>query len=315
MNDFQDTLMHLLLSRLFLRIPQLLLEKTQTLLHIKVRNNIKLIIDGDIFYDKDNRFSIVSNFWSNTRISSEVSFSNTNLTQSKTLLSFTLNRNFIGIWLSSLIDVDSFLQTASVNFFINVLKCPQNHWLYWNGPDTIDWTEWIRGYVVDAKSGVWTIDQFYFDKWIIISHSIIVLLMTIFTDQDLNASYILLESVTLYWILFIAFGSRALYIKQYFSQIIVVITHLNSLIFPYFEWLININSDSQISDSFLSNWGSIFIIIGIFILSQVCKKNIVQLKGFSFIFRIRIFSKYMYWASTYMIFWMLYEMVFFWFTY
>ena len=270
----------------------------------------ELIIKEGIFYDEDDSFSIIINCWNNVRIISEVSLSSFSSINSQTLLILTFNKKFIGIWPSSLIAADSFLQTASINFFINVLKWPQRNWLYWNGPDTIDWTEWIRGYTVNSQSGEWMMAKFYFDKWIIIAYTIIVLLMTIFTDQDLNASYILLESMTLYWILFIVFENRTWYIKQYLSEIFVIITHLNSLIFPYFDWLTNINSDSQISDSFLFNWGSILIIIGIFILSQVCKKNIANSRRLSFIFRIGIFSKYMYWASTYMIFWMLYEIAF-----
>ena len=82
-----------------------------------------------------------------------------------------LNKKFVGVWPSALIATDSYLQTASINFFINVLKWPQNCCLYWNGPKTIDWTEWVRGFLIDRSTGEWRVAQFYFDTWIITNDS------------------------------------------------------------------------------------------------------------------------------------------------
>ena len=72
-------------------------------------------------------------------------------------------------------------------------------------------------------------------------------MITVLSDHDLNASYFLLESITLYWMLFIAFEEGELRIKHYFKQIIVVLTHSNSLLFPLFDSTFIVNSNINIT--------------------------------------------------------------------
>ena len=72
---------------------------------------------------------------------------------------------------------------------------------------------------------------------------------TILSDHDVNASYVLLESITFYWMLFSVFEGREWYIKQYFDQTLVVATHFNILIFPIFKWLINERNSEGITNT------------------------------------------------------------------
>ena len=132
--------------------------------------------------------------------------------------------------------------------------------------------------------------ELLFDKWVIISFVIIVLIITITSDIDLNASYALLENITFYWMLFSIFNVKEYSIKNYFNQISVVITHFNSLIFPLFGLL---------SNSFLIKCATIIVTCVIIIIFFVCKKD-TNLSRKLFCFKIQAFSKYMLWASAYL---------------
>ena len=200
---------------------------------------VVLKISKGFFYSKNEEFSIVFKFCIDVnpnKNNSEMSFKNFN---SLTFLQIIFNKKFVGIWVSNLIAVDSFMQTSIVTFYFNVLKWPQKYWLYWNSPNLIDCIEWIQGFVVDSSTGEWRMSELLFDKWVIISFVIIVLIITITSDIDLNASYALLENITFYWMLFSIFNVKEYSIKNYFNQISVVITHFNSLIFPLFGLLSN----------------------------------------------------------------------------
>ena len=198
-----------------------------------------LKISKGFFYSKNEEFSIVFKFCIDVNPNknhSEMSFKNFN---SLTFLQIIFNKKFVGIWESNLIAVDSFMQTSIVTFYFNVLKWPQKYWLYWNSPNLTDCIEWIQGFIVDSSTGEWRMSELLFDKWVIISFVIIVLIITITSDIDLNASYALLENITFYWMLFSIFNVKEYSIKNYFNQISVVITHFNSLIFPLFGLLSN----------------------------------------------------------------------------
>ena len=182
-------------------------------------------------------------------------------------------------------------------------RWPQTHWLYWNGPNIIDWVECYAGFKIDASTKEWRVSQLYFDSWIIISFTILVLLMTILSDHDVNASYFLLESITYNWMLFLIFENKEWKIKQYFDQILVVITHLNSLIFPFLKSAFIIDGDA-----FILNWASCIVIILIFAISQSIKNENSRWSNILFIIRTQTFSKYINWASTYIWFWVFYEL-------
>ena len=61
--------------------------------------------------------------------------------------------------------------------------------------------------------------------------------------------------------------------------------------------------------SFLVNWITIVAVISLFIIFQVCQKNISKWHIISFVFRTQAVSKYMLWASTYIFFWIIYELL------
>ena len=167
----------------------------------------------------------------------------------ETLLQIMFPKNYIGHWNSSIIAVDFFTQTSIIDFSIEVLKWPQEHWLYWNGPEAIDWTEWIPGFFIDPSTGKWRVGAPYFDSWVIISFVYVILLLTILTDRDVNASYVLLESITLYWMLFLVFEDNEFKIKHYFAQIKIVLTHLNSILIPNFAKIFKLDENSKVGDT------------------------------------------------------------------
>ena len=236
------------------------------------QENIRINLQNDLFYDKEDNFDITINWWDNVRISSNISFENISDSSSSSVLGVQINKDFIGEWPSKLIAVDSLLQTASIEFYIIALKWPQAHWLYWNGPNNIDWTTWVSGFVVDPKTGDWRIANVFFDWWIIIFFAIVVLLMTISTNHDLNASYILLESITYYWMLFFVFVNRENDIKSYFDSILLIITHFNYLVFPLFTWIVPINSQTGITDTLFENIKYLIIIYDSYILCFIILK-------------------------------------------
>ena len=152
-------------------------------------------------------------------ITSNYSFQNLTLANPSSTFNLKFSKNFVGEWPSSLIAVDSILQTAIIGFIINVLKWPQSYCLYWDSSGTFDWTQWISGYVIDGVNRKWVPEAIYYDGWIIMAFAILIILLTIFTDHDLNASNILLESITIYWMLFMCFKNKAINIKQYYERI------------------------------------------------------------------------------------------------
>ena len=222
-------------------------------------------------------------------------------------LYFNIYKDYIGNCTSSLIAIDSLLQTASISFNVEVLKWPQENWKYWNGPEIEDWLECVKGYVMSSFNNKWVIAEVYFDRWFIIAFAIIVLLITFFTDHELNASYLLLESITFYWILFYSFKNKASHIKQYFEQLKLIVTHFNSLFFPIYNYFVSTNLENQITSSFTLNWVSIIVIISIFSVLWYLKfKSNISHKMHSF-FSVKKFSKYFHWASSYLLFWAFYE--------
>ena len=264
------------------------------------QDNIKLIIQNDIFYDKDDVFSIIINSWDDVLVNIDTSLKNISAFNPSSILDLKFNKNFVGNCSSSLIAVDSLLQTASINFNIDVLKCPQNHWIYWDGPDTKDCTQWVSGYIVNSSNGKWVAAYEYYDRWFIAAFIIIVFLMTFYTDHDLNASYALLESLTFYWIIFYAFKNKASYISQYFEQLTMITSHLNSLLVPAYNYFMINNNDEQITNSFVFNWATIIIIIWIYIVyscfnheSENTNRQIEHSLS-------KFFSRYIHWSSTYL---------------
>ena len=207
---------------------------------------VKLMIYQGLFYARNNKYLITIKWCTEVdMISKDLKESYINY-NSETLLQIIFPKNYVGHWNSSVIAVDFFMQTSMINFSIEVLKWLQEHWLYWDGPETIDWTEWIPGFLIDPSTGEWRVDVSYFDSWVIISFVIIILLLTILTDRDVNASYVLLESITLYWMLFLVFEEKEWKIKHYFVQIKIVLTHFNSFLFPIFSKIFKLDKNSNL---------------------------------------------------------------------
>ena len=206
------------------------------------QENVILKIEEGIFYDLNSNFSVFISFCSDVSTSSkdyQINFTDLNPV---TYFQVTLNKNFLGSWKSNIIAFDLSEQASLATFYINVLKWPQRNWLYWNSPNIANWTEWIQGLVIDPSTREWKYGEPFFDKWIIISFTIVVLITTVISDHDVNASYILLESITLYWMLFSVFDGREWKIKQYFDEISIVITHFNSVTSPLFSWILGIEN-------------------------------------------------------------------------
>ena len=117
------------------------------------QEQIVIQFHNDIFYDKDDSFIITMKWWDNVLVSNDIS---SNCIPNSTLssyFSFKFNNNFYGWCPSKLIAFDSILQTAIISFDINVLQWPQEHWLYWNGPNTMDWIRWDRGFEINTFTG------------------------------------------------------------------------------------------------------------------------------------------------------------------
>ena len=269
---------------------------------------IGIKIHEGVFYKEYEEFSIVFNLWTDAHVDSKSSLTSIVNINPDIYYEVKFKKIFIGSWESNLIAVDLNKQASLIKFYINVLKWPQIHWLYWNGPNTIEWIEWIPGFFVYTPTGEWRILEFYFDSWVIISFAIVVLLMTILSDHDVNASYILLESITLYWMLFLVFDDREWRIKQYFNQLQIVITHLNSASFPLFSSMFSLNKNTNVTNSFLINWATIIALVFIFLIFQVYQKISSKFNKIAYLFRTPAISKYLQWALTYTLFWIIFEM-------
>ena len=270
---------------------------------------IQLLLAEDLFFDPDDSIQIYLHFCTNILIKTNVSSKQISSDTASYYLNVDLDRNFIGICKSQAVALDTFSQTATIDFSIDVHIWPQIHWQYWSGPNKSDWIQWKDGYTLNSYTKECEIVDKYFDRWIILVFTAIVLLMTVFTDHDLNVSYILLESITIYWIMFLPFKNNSLYIKHYFDQIDLIITQLNSAVMPLFGIFKNTNSNILISNSLLVNCMSILFIIAIFVISNLLKTRFIMLSKYSYYFRITALSKYMLWTSTYIWFWAFYEII------
>ena len=152
--------------------------------------------------------------------------------QTLTHADIKFENSFVGACESLVFAMDSIYQVASVDYTVKILKWPQQNWFYWNGPNTFDWTQWKYGYQLNTNKNEWEYKGTYFDKWLLLIFMIAVILMTIFTEHDLNFSYQLLESITYYWMMFLVFDDKFLFLKQYFRQIDIVVTQFTSAILP-----------------------------------------------------------------------------------
>ena len=116
------------------------------------QNLIEFTINEAVFYDKDSIYSIITNWCHDVRISQEMSFQGIIDFNPSNLFQLVINKSYTGIWKSLMIAVDDILQTASITFFITVLKWPQTDCLYCNGPNSSDWIQWTSGYIIDVSS-------------------------------------------------------------------------------------------------------------------------------------------------------------------
>ena len=264
------------------------------------QDKIILTMQNDIFYDKDDVFSIIINSWDDVLVNIDTSLKNISTSNPFSIFDLKFNKNFVGNCSSSLIAVDSLLQTASINFNVDVLKCPQDHWIYWNGPNTTDCTQWVSGYIINSSNGKWVAAYEYYDRWVIVIFIIIVFLMTFFTDHDLNASYVLLESLTFYWIIFYAFKNKSSYISQYFEQLTIITSHLNSLLVPVYNYFEITKNDEQITYSFVLNWATIIIVIWIYIVYSWFNHESENTNSQIENSLSKFFSRYIHWSSTYL---------------
>ena len=60
---------------------------------------------------------------------------------------------------------------------------------------------------------------------------------------------------------------------------------------------------------FFLKWTTIIVTAGIFMIFNIFKKGVSRWIRISYILRVQAFSKYMFWASTYMLFWALCELL------
>ena len=259
---------------------------------------------------------IVINWCRDVLVNSDTSLKNITGYSPSTIFNIRFSKNFVGEWPSDMIAVDSISQSASISFKVDVLKCPQHRCLYWDGPNTSDWTQWVEGFIIDSSSGKWVAPNIYIDQWIIAAmlHTDCSMLMTIFTDHDLNASYAVLESITFYWMLFFAIENSSSFIKQYFDQLTFIVSNWSTLLYPVFRWLEIIHSNSKFTDSFALNWSFIIFIILVFIVVWLTKNssnkdNPCNSSKIFVIFKIKVLSKYINWISTYWWFCLFYEIL------
>ena len=302
---FQRSFDSSLQVNIYAHLPPAAVGVVQNVTAYQGQERIDLSIKSDIFYDKYDQFSIIISWWNNMQINANSSLNNFTNTNSASNFELQLNKNFIGLCPSDLIAVDSLSQTVTINFYIDVLKWPQKECLYWNGPKAKEWTKWANLYTLDPATGDWIIQKHYFDFWILLWFSIFTILVTLFTDYDSSAWFILLEILTFYWMLFWVFSSYSSNIHQYFKELSIIITHFNSLFFFLYGGIF-VDPNTNLTNSLILNWATILIVICIFVVVYIYNKDSESNEVVS-IFRVKVISKYMQWASTYIYFCTFYE--------
>ena len=123
--------------------------------------------------------------------------------ENSSIIESSFYKSYVGVWTASILGYDVLYQASILQYYINILKCPQSNWLYWEGPNLYDWTKCIIGYTLESSSKQWIMKTRLFDKWVIIGFAVYVCLVTIMSEHDTDISILLLENISIYFVLFI----------------------------------------------------------------------------------------------------------------
>ena len=226
-----------------------------------IQKNINLY---DLFYDPSDKLNFAMIECIDNLTDSIASTMMRYIEISKTIES-TFYKSYTGICKAHILGYDDIYQSALLTYYIKILKWPQHNWIYCEGPIQYDWTKCINGYTLDYLTKRWITKEAYIDRWIIIGFTIFVWLATVITNYDSVISVLLLENISIYFVLFIVENKYTVVLNFYFEDLISVVTNLSSLLFPLYR-IMDITFYGQLSCSFSLNWLSMLLFISVFII-------------------------------------------------
>ena len=218
----------------------------------------------------------------------------------------TFYKSYTGVCKAGILGYDALYQSSILQYYIRILACPQNKWLYCEGPDQYDCTKCVKGYFLENSTKIWIRNLHYIDKWIIICFAIIILLIMIVAEYDEDISVLLLENISIYYIMFLIENIYTTSINFYFDDLILVISNMSSLMFPLYK-IIGIAFQGQLSCSFFLNWLFIILIIHLFVIWRKIILNSFLRKYFQNRVKYKLIAKYLMWNMVFVYFWILVE--------
>ena len=269
---------------------------------IVVQRNINL---KDLFYDPVDKINFVIT----------VCIDNENNNTASTMMRYvkpsmiiesTFYKSYIGTWKAGILGYDVLYQSALLQYHIKIIKWPQNNWLYWEGPNQYDWTKWVNGYVLENSTKQWIVKTRYFDKWAIISFTIIIWLLVLTTEYNADVPILLLEHISIYFLLFMIKNTYTLSINYYFEELTSVVTNMSSLFFPLYK-RIGVAFQGQLSWSFSLNWSLMILFVIWFVLFRKLLMKSFKWEYLQDRFKYKIISKYLMWNMVFIYFWALIE--------
>ena len=186
----------------------------------------------------------------------------------------TFYKSYVGKCKASILGYNYLYQTSILFYNFTILVWPQQNCLYWEGSEKTDWTKCKFGYILNYNTNEWESADTFVDKWIIIGFTICTALATIFTKYDTDICILLLEHISMYFILFMPSNSSNLVASSYFKEVLVAISNMSSLLFPLYRQQFNIFNTTYISRYFILNWSiMVFLTVGLTIIRR-CLNNL-----------------------------------------
>ena len=219
----------------------------------------------------------------------------------------TFYKSYVGKCKASIIGYNNFYQTSILFYNFTILVWPQQNCLYWEGSEKIDWTKCKFGYILNYNTNEWESADTFIDKWIIIGFTICTIFATIFTQYDTDICFLVLEHISMYFILFISSNSSNLVASSYFKEVLAVISNMSSLLFPLYRQQFNIFNTTCISRYFILNWSTMVLLTVSLTIIRRCLNNSFNRNSNKSYYISKLIAKYLMWNSWFMLFWALYE--------
>ena len=219
----------------------------------------------------------------------------------------TFYKSYVGKCKATILGYNNFYQTSILFYNFIILVWPQQNWLYWESSEKTDWINCKFGYTLNFNTNEWERVDTFVDKWIIIGFTIFTVLVTIFTKYDTDICILLLEHISMYFILFVSSNNSNLVARSYFNEVLVVISNMSSLLFPMYRHQFNIFNTSYISRYFILNWSAmVFLTVGLIIIRR-CLNNSFNRDSSKSYYISKLIAKYLMWNSWFLLFWVFYE--------